>query len=251
MSTTLESQPIIRGIQAVGSVQVYYFYNGGTLTLPSSLIKVGANTDASISFDSTKDPLGVVCTGFRLDSDFLEANQQVASSVQIPLLGGGALALTNNNRSGTLRITTTRVGEYSASEDDATTVQLYSKDQDEAGNVTYNEAAKQVYAGSGVGSLVANETAHTGVLGAGTHKYYDLTFLLQAQQAQVGGDSQGATITIVFAFGSTNTVVQFQGCTVANIKPLGLSGNNAVDYGAEINYLNWTVHHSTENEDAV
>lgn len=251
MSTTLESQPIIRGIQAVGSVQVYYFYNGGTLTLPSSLIKVGDNTDASIKFDSTNDPLGVVCTGFRLDSDFLEANQQVASSVQIPLLGGGALALTNNNRSGTLRITTTRVGEYSATEKESTTRTLYAQDQDESGNITYEEAMKQVFAGSGVGSLVSNETSHTGVLGAGTHKYYDLTFLLQAQQAQVGGDAQGATITIAFSFGTTQTVVQFQGCTVANIKPLGLSGNNAVDYGAEINYLNWTVHHSTSNTVAV
>ena len=99
------AQPIIRGIQAVGAVDIKYGYNGngGKLTLPPEVMKLG--DQASTEIDTTG---GVNVAGFRLDSEFLRAVQQIASSVQIPILGGGAVALTNNNRSGTLSINCTK-----------------------------------------------------------------------------------------------------------------------------------------------
>ena len=96
------SQPIIRGIQAVGAVDIFYKYNSvdGVLNIPSSLIKLGDGTNQSVNTDT-----GIAVAGFRLDSEFLRAVQQIASSQVIPILGGGGVALTNNNRTGTLSLT--------------------------------------------------------------------------------------------------------------------------------------------------
>ena len=73
----------------------------------------------------------------------------------------------------------------------------------------------------------------------GGAKVYDMVFLAQAQQAQTGGDSVGATLCVVFQFCGKKTKVQFEGCTVANVDPLGLAGNDAANYQITWNYLNW------------
>lgn len=233
------TQPIIRGIQSVGSVKITYHYNGNKLVLPSSLMQIGKNTESVI--DTTT---AVNCAGFRLDGEFLRANPQIDSSFMVPLLGGGAIALTNNNRSGVLNLRTTRVSSPSATgstvertvtiTDPATGTQLSSEKKK-----FVSGAVGAMESGSGVGPTDKNS------------QYYDITLLLQAQQAQTGGDSVGSTINVIFEFNGTVTTLSFQGCTVANIDPVGLSGNDAVDYNARINYLNWTVGYSQETSSVV
>lgn len=198
------SQPIIRGIQAVGAVDIFYKYNSvdGVLNIPSSLIKLGDGTNQSVSTDT-----GIAVAGFRLDSEFLRAVQQIASSQVIPILGGGGVALTNNNRTGTLSLTCAKV---------STPV---TDDADKAG------------------SMLSPANSAIGVEGGA--KVYDMVFLAQAQQAQTGGDSVGATLCVVFQFCGKKTKVQFEGCTVANVDPLGLAGNDAANYQITWNYLNW------------
>lgn len=230
-------QPIIRGIQAVGSVTVRYKYNSDAgLTLPATM-KLGGKTAANIDCGSKF----VECTGFRLDSNFLRANPQIASSFMIPILGGGAVALTNNNRSGTLSIATTRVSTP-ATEDEAdqTTETILNDD----GTVASQGAT--VY-GSKIGSIPFSDTLGIATTDQTKGVFYDLTFLLQAQQGQEGGDSVGATIQVDFMFNGLHTTLEFQGCTVASIDPVGLSGNDAVDYNAQINYLNWIVNYSNDS----
>lgn len=204
----MATQPIIQGIEAVGSVSIKYRYNSsdGSLPIPTSVIQVNGTETKSIA---TGTGTGVECTGFRLDGTFLDANPQIASSFMIPMLGGGAVALTNNNRSGTLTINTTRVSLP-----------------------TTEGKIPTIGTDSSVGFIASSDTVM---------EAYDLTFLLQCQQGATGGDSVGSTITITFKMGSASVVFQFLGCTVASIKPLALSGNDAVDYAASINYLNWTV----------
>ena len=229
------SQPIIRGIQAVGAVDIKYQYNSAdnTLKLPSSMRLGGV--EASINTSNFID-----IAGFRLDGEFLRAVQQIASSVQIPILGGGAIALTNNNRSGTLTIGATRVStptveqkKYAADVTDSTGMILHK-----AGD-PMGPAAGAMAQGNGVGPVGANLSV------------YDLTFIAQVQQAQAGGDSVGATIRVIFQFNGMYTVLEFQGCTIASVDPVGLSGNDAVNYNVTINYLNWTVNYSSSTETAV
>ena len=202
------SQPIIRGIQAVGSVSIRYTYNSSSnvLKIPTSLIKIGDVADGDQEIDTAG---GVAVAGFRLDGEFLRAIQQIASSIVIPILGGGGVALTNNNRTGTLNINCTKVSTPSPSQ-------------------ATGGAVGAMYKGPGIGPDQDN--------------VYDLVFLAQVQQAQPGGDSVGATLDVGFSFCGLNTVVQFQGCTIASVDPLGLAGNDAPNYGVSINYLNWTVH---------
>lgn len=223
------SQPIIRGLQAVGAVDIKYRYNSsdGKMTLPSGIMQLGSTSTAeNNTIDTSK---GVDVAGFRLDSEFLRAVQQIASSVQIPILGGGAVALTNNNRSGTLTINCTKTSTPTPGDGVAEV-------KDANGNVT--TAAKSNAANVG-------EMYHKGSIGPNREKVYDLVFLAQVQQAQTGGDSVGATIQVCFAFCGMNTIISFEGCTVANVDPLGLSGNDAVNYNVVFNYLNWTVNFST------
>lgn len=201
----MAGQPIIRGIQAVGSVGITYTYNSsdGTLKLPES-IKIAGQTGINIDTSG-----GIEISGFRLDGEFLRAVQQIASSVQIPILGGGAVALTNNNRSGTLSINCTKVSTPAPSA--------------EGGNVI-----GAMYKGSGIGPV-------------GSANVYDLTFIAQVQQAQPGGDSVGATISVSFAFCGLNTVITFEGCTIVSVDPIALTGNDAANYNVSINYLNWSI----------
>ena len=224
------SQPIIRGLQAVGAVDIKYRYNSsdGKMTLPSGIMQLGSTGTAENNTIDTST--GVDVAGFRLDSEFLRAVQQIASSVQIPILGGGAVALTNNNRSGTLTINCTKTSTPTPGDGVAEV-------KDANGNVI--TAAKSNTANVG-------EMYHEGSIGPNREKVYDLVFLAQVQQAQMGGDSVGATIQVCFAFCGMNTIISFEGCTVANVDPLGLSGNDAVNYNVVFNYLNWTVNFSTD-----
>ena len=241
-------QPIIRGIQAVGAVEIYYKYNGRYLVLPGSLMRIH---DAQGTID-TGTGKGVQVAGFRLDSEFLRASAQIASSFMIPILGGGAVALTNNNRSGTLSLRTTKVSTPAWSEDSVTTETTPVTIDPDTGATTPIEGAESVlttYTGVGAGAMLSVAGSGLGVLG--NQKVYDLTFLLQAQQAQEGGDDVGATITVAYKFNGFCTTLEFQGCTVASIDPIGLAGNDAVDYNASINYLNWTANYTNESNTTV
>lgn len=221
-------QPIIRGIQNVGSVQILYRYNftpdgdNFYLPIPKTLQVTGSSVHKSISLGTS----GVPVAGFRLDSEFLRANPQIASSFVIPILGGGGVALTNNNRTGTLNLVCTRVAapDLDGTEDDT-----------KAGDVGY------------IGKEESNGRAGMGVSKASPNydtSYYDFVTLAQLQQAQEGGDSYGAQITIIFGFCGITTTVTFEGCTIAQVDPLGLAGNDAVNYSIAVNYLNWKMEYS-------
>lgn len=206
------AQPIIRGIQAVGAVDIIYHYNGnkGIMTLPD-VMKLNVNDGTSSSDGEIDTSNGVSVCGFRLDGEFLRAVQQIASSVQIPILGGGAVALTNNNRSGTLNINCTKVSTPNGSKTGTAPLGAMYKPTDGA------------------------------AIGSSDPEAFDLVFLAQAQQAQKGGDAVGATISVIFEFCGLRTVISFEGCTIATVDPIGLAGNDAVNYNVSINYLNWTV----------
>lgn len=209
-------QPIIRGVQSVGAVQILYRYNfkdtddSYKLPIPSTikLLKSTAVTDINCGKGD-----GIPIAGFRLDSEFLRANPQIASSFTIPVLGGGGVALTNNNRTGTLSLVCTRV----AAPDIAAT--------------STSDAGRMVGATSGSNGL--------GVLDQGN--YYDFVTIAQCQQGQEGGDSYGAQLTLKFKFCNVLTTVVFEGCTIATVDPLGLAGNDAVNYAIAVNYLNWKI----------
>lgn len=196
-------QPLIRSIQAVGQVSVAYTYNTADhiLTVPTDVIMLGPVGTEIKEIDTTG---GVQVTGFRLDTEFLRAAQQIASSVQIPLLGGGGAALTNDTRLGTLTF-------------NCTSVSYPRSDGDNAGSMYGNDAM--------------------GVMG--NTPYYDLVMIAQLQQGQAGGDSTGATLVITFNILGFETSLEFQGCTVAEVAPLALSGNDVPDYRVTFNYLNW------------
>lgn len=221
-------QPIIRGIQAVGSVKVTYKYNSsdGKLPIPKTM-KFGSleEDDAVIA---TGDA-GVDVAGFRLDSEFLRANPQIASSFTIPILGGGGVSLTNNNRTGQLNLVCAKVSTPVPGKGDADI-----KDAD--GNIVTPKT-------QAVGSMYSPSGSAIGVYDA-DQPYYDMVTLAQVQQAQTAGDAVGATITITFKFCGLVTQLTFEGCTVATVDPIGLAGNDAVNYAIVFNYLNWVVDYS-------
>ena len=227
------SQPIIRGIQAVGAVDIWYVYNSsdGRIPLGKSISIGGRDMDY---IDTSK---GIKIAGFRLDGEFLRAVQQVASSVQIPILGGGAVALTNNNRSGQLSINCTRVSTP------VTGKKTYDQDVYSTGEppVLLHKAGEPM--GTEAGAMMSGN----GVGVEDGQVVYDLTLIAQAQQAQPGGDSVGATITVSFQFNGLITNIIFEGCTIASVDPIGLSGNDAVNYNVAINYLNWKVDYSASS----
>lgn len=232
MASNFDGQPIIRGIQAVGAVSIKYRYNSsdGMLTLPTGIMKLGSSEDAANNtIDTSK---GVEVAGFRLDGEFLRAVQQIASSVQVPILGGGAVALTNNNRSGTLNINCTKTSTPTPGDGTPAVT-------DQEGNVTAAAVPPTV----NVGQMLRPENA---AIGPNRDGVYDLVFLAQVQQAQLGGDSVGATLQILFSFCGVNTIISFEGCTIASVDPLGLAGNDAPNYNVSINYLNWTAEFSTD-----
>lgn len=210
MADTSISQPIIRGIQSVGAVSVKYRYNGNSykMTIPTDLINISSSVDAANAVIDTSG--GIEIAGFRLDAEFLRANPQIASSFVIPILGGGGVALTNNNRTGTLSLPCSKISTPADS--------------------TNSQA---------LGSIYSPDSGGIGVLGGGT--YYDLVFIAQVQQAQKGGDSAGANIAFSFNMCDCTTTVQFDGCTVASVEPLVLAGNDAPNYNVVFNYLNWRV----------
>lgn len=219
LDTTVVPQPIIRGIQAVGSVDISYKYNSsdGLLVFDPDIINIrekDADATATSQYTAIDTSHFIHLAGFRLDSQFLQAAQQIASSAVIPILGGGGLALTNNNRTGSVTINCTRVGVP------------------QCGKAAGTDTAATV--DGRLGKINA-----MGVLGDGA--YYDMTMIAQMQQAQAGGDSCGSTIRVSFKFMGYSTTIEFQCCTIANVAPVRLAGNDASDYGVQINYLNWTV----------
>lgn len=220
-------QPIIRGIQAVGSVKVSYIYNStdGKLPIPPT-IKLGKLTGDDAVIETAG---GIDVAGFRLDAEFLRANPQVASSFVIPILGGGGVALTNNNRTGTLHLVCTKVSTPVPGKGDEE-----FKGTDGGPTVSKIQATGSMYSpsGSAIGVYQADQP------------YYDMVTLAQIQQAQTAGDAVGSTITISFVFCGLLTQIAFEGCTIATVDPIGLAGNNAVDYNIAINYLNWVVDYS-------
>lgn len=216
MSTTY-MQPIIRGIQAVGSVQIKYRYNSSDYKLP---------IPASMRLHETKNTVEtdgfIQVAGFRLDSEFLRANPQLASSFIIPILGGGGVALTNNNRTGTLNLVCPKVSTPAVGDN-----------TDEGVN-----PVGAIYTPSGASIGIRRGAQNTDTA------YYDMVTLAQMQQGQEGGDSCGATILIGFEFCNQLTVVRFSGVTVATVDPLGLAGNDAVNYNVALNYLDWDVNYT-------
>jgi hypothetical protein len=233
-------QPIIRGIQAVGSVQLLYRYNKFTdstnsaweLPVPSSfkltntsknekgeqvttIVTNIAGGEVEVAAADGKGTVTVnsgflAVAGFRLDSEFLRANPQIASSFVIPILGGGGVALTNNNRTGVLHLICTKVSTPGSKME-----------------------------------MKASAGATLGVEGGGA--YYDMVTLAQIQQAQEAGDSYGSTILLAFNFCGETTVIEFQGCTIATVDPIGLAGNDAVNYAIDINYLNWKTEFNAQS----
>ena len=220
-------QPIIRGIQAVGSVEIRYKYNSSDNKLPiPSTIQFG---DGDVKEIATGN--GIPVAGFRLDSEFLRANPQIASSFTIPILGGGGVSLTNNNRTGQLNLVCAKVSTPVPSE---------------SYTVGEGEAAETHTASTPVGSMYSPEGSAIGVYNA-DQAYYDMVTLAQIQQAQTAGDSVGSTITLNFKFCGLLTTITFEGCTVATVDPIGLAGNDAVNYAIVFNYLNWVVTYSSDN----
>lgn len=216
------SQPIIRGIQAVGAVDILYRYNSHNNELPlmSDAISLGVE---GVLHESIKTEGGISLAGFRLDGEFLRAVQQIASSVVIPVLGGGGVALTNNNRTGSLTINCTKVstpsnGDHYDSYTDANGQEVPAGFASQQGEMVH---------GAGFGPVNADDHV------------YDMVFIAQCQQAVSGGDSVGSTIAVCFQFCGVTTIIQFDGCTIASVDPIGLSGNDASSYSVVINYLNW------------
>ena len=219
-------QPIIRGIQAVGSVEILYKYNSSDNKLPiPSTIQFGDGKVTEIATGT-----GIPVAGFRLDSEFLRANPQIASSFTIPILGGGGVSLTNNNRTGQLNLVCAKVS-----------TPVPSKSY----TVGEGAAAKTHEAPTPVGSMYSPEGSAIGVYNA-DQAYYDMVTLAQIQQAQTAGDSVGSTITLNFKFCGLLTTITFEGCTVATVDPIGLAGNDAVNYAIVFNYLNWVVTYSSD-----
>ena len=93
--------------------------------------------------------------------------------------------------------------------------------------------------------------ADNNAIGAEVGNVYDMVFLAQAQQAALGGDSDGATLAVCFMFCGKKTIVQFEGCTVATVDPIGLAGNDAANYSIVWNYLNWRVRYDAGEENFI
>ena len=210
-------QPIIRGVQSVGAVQILYRYNNkvgdNDYRLPLvDAIKIRQNQKHTHYIQCTGE--GIPVAGFRLDAEFLRANPQIASSFVIPILGGGGVALTNNNRTGTLNLVCTKVTAPDIS---------------------------QTKAKGGVGKMLTDAAGSNGLGVLSKEAYYDFVTLAQIQQAQEAGDSVGARLKIVFNFCNVRTTLIFDGCTIATVDPIGLAGNDAVNYAIAVNYLNWSI----------
>lgn len=214
MAADRMTQNIITGIQTVGQVKVKYRYNSVNHILGGAAgIKEGINTSG-----------GIELAGFRLDDDFLQANPQIASSLVVPILGGGGIALTNSNRSGQLTLSCVRAG---TPENPNAAV---GDEHDSGGYISTNDAG---------GVRDASGTIVKTV--------YDPIMIAQIQQAQEGGDSNGAELLVAFGFNQHNVLLQFTGCTVSQCGIIHLAGNNVPGYGVVWNYLNWGIAYNVVN----
>lgn len=75
----------------------------------------------------------VTFQGFKLQSQFLDAENVVDNSVIIPILGGGSIQLTNNNLSGTITFVCTRVSDKVTDGDIVTIAQAQVRTADSVG----------------------------------------------------------------------------------------------------------------------
>lgn len=218
-------QPIIRGVQAVGQVKILYRYNltdDGTqfyMPVPTNIIQILDDAAANPVKKIPMGTSGVEVAGFRLDSNFLNAVQQIASSAIIPILGGGGVALTNNNRTGSITFTCAKVSTP----------------------VHGNQRAKDVNKAP-AGRMYGGEAQGIGI--RDKRIAYDMVTLAQIQQAQPGGDSVGANILIGYEFCGKKTQLIFEASTIVDVAPLTMSGNDAATYNITINYLNWSMKHN-------
>jgi hypothetical protein len=199
-------QPVVEGIQAVGSVGITYQYNSSdhVLDIPVSF-ELGGTKGGQIE---TKTPLNLA--GFRLDSEFLRASPMIATSFMTAILGGGAVALTNNIRAGTFSLNCTK-------------------------------CSSPILSGSDLGGFKASEDGSTT-----ENTYYDFVFIAQCQQARPGGDSVGSTITVSFDFGNVTTELTFNSCTIASVDPVAIAGNDLPNYNVSVNYLRWSAAYKTK-----
>lgn len=227
----VNAQPIIRGIQAVGGVEILYQYNSADHKLPiPSNFNLGK--DGSHEATEIETASGISIAGFRLDGEFIRAVQQIATSVVVPILGGGGIALTNNNRSGSLTFTCAKVSNPSPG--------TYVDAVDASGD----NPAVPAHWEENVGAMAHSDSA--GPVDA-NRTVYDMVTLAQIQQAQAGGDSVGSKLVVGFSFCGVVTEVIFEGCTVATVDPIGLSGNDAASYQVVWNYLNWNVKYNVSS----
>lgn len=96
-------------VQAVGDVTITY-------------TRIGTNGNSPISLQ-----------GYKLASQFLNAEQIVDNSIVIPILGGGSVQLTNTNLSGTLTFNCTRVSSKLTDGDIVTIAQAQQSAADSDG----------------------------------------------------------------------------------------------------------------------
>lgn len=181
-------------IQAVGSMSILYRYN-----------RVGAAYPAG--------GLTVALGGFKLNAEFISTQQAVPNSVIIPLLGGGSVQLTNDNKAGTITFAVTRTAKTEDSDEylGATGIGV-----DDEGNMVITDA-----------------DAPEGTLGV------DLVSLALAQISVQGTDSAGATISCSTSFNGVDFTINFEGCTVATCEPMRLAGNDVPTYNVAFNYHTW------------
>lgn len=181
-------------IQAVGSMSILYKYN-------------------SPSEDDMYPGSGKICAlgGFKLNAEFISTAQTVPNSVLVPLLGGGSVQLTNDNKSGTITFAVTRIGVIDQNNNNSLGV-------DTSGNLV---------------EIAPSDAGSAGTQGV------DLVDLALKQIARQGIESYGATITGSCSFNGVVMSINFEGCTVVSCEPLRLAGNDVPTYNVVFNYHQW------------
>lgn len=177
-------------IQAVGTMSILYRYNR------AGYPEVGNGDTLALG-------------GFKLNAEFLSTTQTVPNSVIIPLLGGGSVQLTNDNRSGTITFTVTRTAQTAESNGVLETTYL-----DDDGNIQTGPAP-DVTIGVDLVSLALNQIALQGM------------------------DSSGCTLSCATSFNGVAFIINFEGCTVVSCEPLRLAGNDVPTYTVVFNYHRW------------
>jgi hypothetical protein len=178
---------------------ILYRYNGGVrANVNGRVVPGGGNT--------------VALSGFKLNAEFISTAQTVPNSVLIPLLGGGSVQLTNDNKSGSISFAVTRTAKTGESDD-----YISMTGVDDVGNPTEITDAGNV----------------DGTLG------WDLVSLALQQINLQGIDSSGATISCSTSFNGVPFTLNLEGCTVVSCEPIRLAGNDVPTYNVVFNYHTW------------